>query len=196
MRRALPAAIQSSDRWHLWHGLAQAAEKVAAAHSRCWAATAPKRQSLVQEQTTLERWHAIHNLLDQGTGLLDCSRRLGLSLDTVKRYARVPEPQRLRRPPQYRACLVDPYRDHLRARRAAEPGVSVPRLLAEITELGYTGGQNLLYRYINQDDSTGTAHFHCRLRQVSNTRACRRCCMAGWFACQGVKPSLCGAFRH
>ncbi len=68
----------------------------------------------------------------------------------MKRYSRVPEPQRLRRPPQYRACLVDPYRDHLRARRAAEPGVPVLRLLAEITALGYTGGQNLLYRYINQ----------------------------------------------
>ncbi|MFI2477843.1 transposase family protein [Nocardia xishanensis] len=82
--------------------------------------------------------------------LLDCSRRLGLSLNTVKRYARVPEPNRLRRPPQYRACLVDAYRDHLRARRAAEPGVPVLRLFAEITELGYTGGLNLLYKYINQ----------------------------------------------
>nr|WP_245548293.1 ISL3 family transposase [Nocardia pneumoniae] len=150
VRRAVPAAIQTSDRWHLWHGLAQAAEKVVAAHSSCWAAAGPKRQSLVREESTIERWHAIHDLLDQGVGLLDCSRRLGLSLNTVKRYSRVPEPQRLRRPPHYRACLVDPYRDHLRARRAAEPGVPVLRLLAEITELGYTGGQNLLYRYINQ----------------------------------------------
>jgi hypothetical protein len=126
------------------------AEKVVAAHSSCWAAAAPKRQSLTREQTTLERWHAIHDLLDQGIGLLDCSRRLGISLDTVKRYARVPEPQRLRRPPQYRACLVDAYRDHLRARRAAEPGVPVLRLFAEIKELGYTGGLNLLYKYVNQ----------------------------------------------
>ncbi|WP_228001291.1 ISL3 family transposase [Nocardia australiensis] len=150
VRRALPAAIQDSDRWHLWHRLAQTAEKAVAAHSSCWAAAAPKRQSLVREQSTLERWHAIHDLLDQGVGLLDCSRRLGLSLNTVKRYARVREPQRLRRPPQYRACLVDAYRDHLRARRAAEPGVPVLRLFAEITELGYTGGLNLLYKYVNQ----------------------------------------------
>ncbi|WP_425296940.1 ISL3 family transposase [Nocardia abscessus] len=150
VRRALPAAIQVSDRWHLWHGLAQVAEKAVAAHSSCWAAAAPKRQSLTREQTTLERWHAIHALLDQGVGLLDCSRRLGISLNTVKRYARVPEPQRLRRPHQYRACLVDAYRDHLRARRAAEPGVPVLRLFAEIKELGYTGGLNLLYKYVNQ----------------------------------------------
>jgi Transposase len=77
------------------------------------------------------------------------------TLNTVKRYARVPEPQRLRRPPQYRACLVDDYRDHLRARRAAEPGVPVQRLFAEITALGYTGGLNLLYKYINQGRLSG-----------------------------------------
>jgi transposase len=150
VRRALPAARQASDRWHLWHGLAQVAEKAVAAHSACWAKAGPKRQLLTREQTTLERWRAIHSLLDQGVGLLDCSRRLGLSLNTVKRYARVPEPDRLRRPPQYRACLVDGYRDHLRARRAAEPGVPVLRLFEEIKALGYTGGLNLLYKYVNQ----------------------------------------------
>jgi hypothetical protein len=98
----------------------------------------PQRQTLAREKTTLERWHAVHELLDRGVGLLDCSRRLDLSLNTVKRYARAPEPQQLRRPPQYRACLVDDYRDHLRVRRTAEPGVSVKQLLEEITAMGYT----------------------------------------------------------
>lgn len=150
VRRALPAAQQVSDRWHLWHGLAEVAQKAVAAHSSCWAEAGPRRQTLTREKTTLERWHAVHNLLNQGVGLLDCSRRLGLSLNTVKRYARVREPERLRRPPQYRACLVDPYRDHLRARRAAEPGVPVLQLFDEITALGYAGGLNLLYKYVNQ----------------------------------------------
>jgi hypothetical protein len=50
----------------------------------------------VREQTTRERWNKVHRLLDQGVGLLDCSRRLGLALNTVKRYARMPEPQALR----------------------------------------------------------------------------------------------------
>ncbi len=150
IRRSLPAATQVSDRWHLWHGLARVAEKLVAAHSGCWAKAGPKRQALTREQTTLERWHSVHNLLNHGVGSLDCSRQLGLSLNTITRYARVPEPQRLRRPPQYRACLVDDYREHLRARRAADPGVPVLRLFEEITKLGYTGGLNLLYRYINQ----------------------------------------------
>lgn len=128
IRRALPNALQVSDRWHLWHGLARSVRDVVAAHSRCWAASGPKRQTLVRETITLQRWHAVHNLLDQGVGLLDCSRRLGLSLNTVERYARAAEPDRLRMPPQYRACSVDPYRDHLRRRRAEQPGVPVLHL--------------------------------------------------------------------
>lgn len=150
VRRANPAATQVSDRWHLWHGLAQVVEKTVVAHSACWSPAAPKYRQLKGGATTLQRWQAVHELLDQGIGLLDCSRRLGISLNTVERYARAPEPQRLRRPPQYRPCLVDPYRDHMRARRAADPGVPVLQLLAEIKALGYTGGQNLLYRYVSQ----------------------------------------------
>lgn len=149
IRRALPDTVQASDRWHLWHGLAGAVE-TAVAHARCWAAAGPKRQTLTRETTTLKRWYAVHNLLDNGVGLLDCARRLGLALNTVKRYARAAEPNQLRRPPQYRACLVDPYRDHLRRRREAEPGVSVLHLFHEIKALGYTGGINLLHKYLNQ----------------------------------------------
>ncbi|MFE9580560.1 hypothetical protein ACFYO1_29565 [Nocardia sp. NPDC006044] len=63
---------------------------------------------MTREQSTIERWHAIHDLLDHGVGLLDRARRLGLGLNTVKRHARVPEPDRLRRPPQYRAVWPIP----------------------------------------------------------------------------------------
>ncbi|MEV6073436.1 ISL3 family transposase [Nocardia sp. NPDC052001] len=149
-RRALPGVMQASDRWHLWNGLGRVVEKAVVAHSVCWAEAGPKRQQLTRETTTLQRWHDIHALLGQGVGLLDCSRRLGLGLNTVKRYARVPQPDRLRRPPQYRACLVDPYRDHLRTRRAAEPGVAVAHLFAELKTLGYAGSLNLLHKYLNQ----------------------------------------------
>ena len=89
-------------------------------------------------------------MLDQDVGLLDCGRRLNLSLNTVKRYARASEPDRLRRVPQYRPTLVDPYREHLRHRRAEEPGIPVTQLLDEIRELGYPGSANLLHRYLNQ----------------------------------------------
>ena len=83
-------------------------------------------------------------------GLLECARRLNLSLNTVKRYDRASEPERLQRVPKYRPTLVDPHRDHLRKRRAEEPGVPLQQLLREIRELGYQGSSNLLVRYINQ----------------------------------------------
>lgn len=150
VRRALPGAVQAGDRWHLWHGLAEAMLKEVAAHSSCWAAAGPPRKDSKLAQTTAERWRQVHDLLDKGTGLLECSRRLGLSLNTVKRYARAAEPARMIRAPKYRATLVDPYRDHLRARRAADPAVPIQQLLTEIRELGYTGSMNLLYRYITQ----------------------------------------------
>jgi transposase len=150
VRRALPGAVQSGDRWHLWHGLAEAVQKEVAAHSSCWAAAGPPPKDGKHAQTTAERWRQVHDLLGKGTGLLECSRRLNLSLNTVKRYARAAEPERMIRAPRYRPTLVDPYRDHLRQRRAEDPAVPVTRLLAEIRELGYTGSLNLLYRYITQ----------------------------------------------
>jgi hypothetical protein len=100
--------------------------------------------------TTRQRWHQVHDLLDQGVGLLDCARRLNLALNTVKRYARVPEPDRLTRAPAFRPTLVDPYRDYLKRRRAEQPAVPVLRLFREITEQGYPGSHNLLVRYLNQ----------------------------------------------
>ena len=43
-----------------------------------------------------------------------------------------------------------PYRDDLRARRAADPDVPITRLLAEIGELGYIDSANPLVRYLDQ----------------------------------------------
>ncbi|MGH3272157.1 MAG: hypothetical protein ACRDN1_24290 [Trebonia sp.] len=149
MRSALPDAVQCGDRWHLWHLLAEAAAKETAAHCACRAEGAPLREGR-RAETTAERWQQVHDLRSQGAGLLDCPRRLGLALNTVKRYDRIDAPGRLRRAAQYRPTLVDPYRDYLRKRRAEEPGVPVRQLLREIRELGYPGSSNLLVRYINQ----------------------------------------------
>ena len=157
VRRALPGAIQVGDRWHLWHGLAGAVLKEVAAHSSCWAAAGPPLKEGRQAQTTAERWRQVHDLTDKGTGLLECSRRPGLSLNTVKRYARAAEPARMIRAPRYRPTLVDPYRGHLRARQAQDPAVPVHQLLAEIREQGYNGSVNLLYRYITHGRSNPAA---------------------------------------
>jgi transposase len=149
VRSALPDAVQCGDRWHLWHLLGEAAAKEVAAHSACWAEGAPLREGK-RAETNLERWQQVRDLRSQGAGLLDCSRRLGLALNTVKRYDQADKPERLRRAAQYRPTLVDPYRDYLRERRLEEPGVPVQQLLREIRERGYPGSSNLLVRYINQ----------------------------------------------
>lgn len=147
---ALPEVPQVADRWHLWHNLGEAVLKEAHAHASCWAKSGPPSQARTREETTRQRWQQVHDLLDKKVGLLECTRRLQLSLNTVKRYARIPEPEQLKKAPQYRPTLVDPYREHLRRRREQDPAVSVRQLLEEIKELGYQGSQNLLYRYINQ----------------------------------------------
>ncbi|OLT25775.1 hypothetical protein BJF83_22595 [Nocardiopsis sp. CNR-923] len=141
---------QSRQRPDRPNNLSEAVPKEVASHSTCWAKAGPPRQKLDHQESTIERWHHIHGMLGQGVGLLECARRLHLSLNTVKRYARASEPDRLRRAPQYRACLVDPYRDHLRRRREEDPAVPVQHLFGEIRRLGYTGSLNLLYKYINQ----------------------------------------------
>lgn len=47
--------------------------------------------------------YAVRDLLHAGIGLVGCSQRLGVALNTVERYVRTAEPDRLRRPPRYRA---------------------------------------------------------------------------------------------
>jgi transposase len=145
-----PAIVQVADRWHVWHSLAEAAFKEVAAHSSCWASLGPPINQGRRASTTRERWQQVHELLDQGVGLLECARRLNLGINTVKRYARHNEPERMVRAPGYRPTLVDPYREHLRTRRAQDPAVPVTTLLQEIKALGYTGSANLLTRYITQ----------------------------------------------
>ncbi|WP_431197157.1 ISL3 family transposase [Streptomyces flavusporus] len=156
IRQALPEAVQVSDRWHLWSNLCGKVLAEVRSHAACWAtAVNPARPGGVREQTTRERWQRVHHLLDQGVGLLECARRLDGALNTVKRYARMKEPTGDRRAPRYKPTLVDPYRDHLRTRRAEDPAVAVLQLFREIQEPGYTGSLNLLYRYITQGRAEG-----------------------------------------
>ncbi|SDP95648.1 ISL3 family transposase [Lentzea jiangxiensis] len=148
IRQAVPHAVQASDRWHLWHNLAAAVEKTVIAHATCWNTTPTPRTRRWPHARTRKRFAAVHALLAQGAGLLECARCLGWALNTVKRYARAQRVEELLRPPRYGACLVDRHRDLVRQRLAEK--VPVTRILAEIREQGYTGSANLLVRYINQ----------------------------------------------
>jgi hypothetical protein len=147
--RALPGAVQAEDRWHLWHLLGEAVRKEVAAHCACWARGTRMREGK-RAETTLERWRQVRELRSQNVGLLECARRLNLSLNTVKLYDRASEPERMQRVPKYQPTLVDPHRGYFRKRRAEEPGVPLAQVLREIRERGYQGSSNLLARYVNQ----------------------------------------------
>jgi transposase len=162
IRDGAPKAVQVSDRWHLWHNLGGAVEKTVIAHRTCWRTPPfpptpqqpPRPVRAIDERTrTPARRRAQTARAGRGPAR-NAPGRLGWALNTVKRYARAATAEQLQRPPRYGRTLVDPYRDHLRRRLAAEPQMPVTRLLAEIREIGYTGSANLLVRYLNQ----GRAH--------------------------------------
>jgi transposase len=147
IRQAAPKAVQASDRWHLWHNLAAAVEKTVVAYAARWNST-PRATDSALAARTRQRFAAVHALLADGVGLLECARRLGWSLNTVKRYARAQKVEELLRPPRYGPCLLDAHHDLIRRRLADKTPVT--RILGEIREQGYTGSANLLVRYINQ----------------------------------------------
>jgi transposase len=87
IRRALPDAVQAGDRWHLWPKPGRGGPEGSGRAQRLLGSRRPPLNEGRQAQTTAERWRQVHDLTDRGTGQLECSRRLGLSLNTVKRYA-------------------------------------------------------------------------------------------------------------
>jgi transposase len=89
---------------------------------------------------TLESVFMIHELRAQGVSISAIARQLGLDRKTVRRHieAGVHPPAYGPRPP--RGSIIDPYREYLRARVEAYPGLSARRLLREIQAQGYTGG--------------------------------------------------------
>ncbi|MDF5757322.1 ISL3 family transposase [Spongiactinospora sp. TRM90649] len=151
-RDGAPQAVQCADRRHLLKNLSEAIEKPALAHRGCFRdiATGQGRDEGPTVRRTRSRYAAIHALLGQGLANNEIAHRLNLALNTVKKYARAPRGEQLIGGTKRGTTLVDPFRDHLRSRRAAEPGVTVWTLLREIKSMGYRGGSTLLYRYLGQ----------------------------------------------
>jgi transposase len=169
-RLGAPGAIHVADRWHLYHNLAEAVERVVSAHHACLREPGPSRTAPVEEPARAdtaeagdaprdprrfhdrvhERHAAVHELLGQDRGIKQIARDLDLAIGTVRRYARAAAPGDLLHDQwQHLAGPLDQYKPHLR-RRLAEGCTNAAALHTEIKELGFPGTYTAVRRYVRE----------------------------------------------
>ena len=111
-----PDAVQVADRWHLWHNLGEAVERAVTRHRQHLAAavTAPAavpsvlpapepapqpEPALLRTGRIADRTRArhadVHRLLADGRSFRETAAALGLSRNTVRRFARTASPEQL-----------------------------------------------------------------------------------------------------
>jgi transposase len=163
--RGAPEAIQVADRWHLWRNLGEAVERVVAKHRTCLNAAAitptmaappppePERQRSARQgrlaERTRERHTAVHARLAQHTSLRDIAAELGLSRNTVRRFARAASAEELlvNDGTGRRAKLLDTHADYLR-RRWNQGCTDAARLWEELRDRGYRGSYATVRDYV------------------------------------------------
>ena len=179
-RTGAPQAIQVADRWHLWHNLAEYAEKTVAAHRGCLKETTPaagtasgappgpgrpdaepdagpepppdglrdvcgRERRLVAR--TRERHAAVHELLAAGQSLGAISRALGLSRNTVLRFARAASADELLVKATSRENSLDPFKPYLNQRR--DEGITDASVLhAGLQARGWRGSAQAVRLYV------------------------------------------------
>jgi len=164
-RLGVPGAVHAADRWHLWHNLAEAAERLVARNAVDLREPVPSAETIVEHAAGAEpavretpprlaarirqRHAAVHALLAQGRGARQIAAQLQLARGTVRRYARAATPE-LMMTGQWqgqRPSILDPYNPYLR-RRIEEGQTNGARLLEEITARGYRGSTSILRAYL------------------------------------------------
>lgn len=162
-RLGAPDAIHVADRWHIWHNLAEAVERVVtrnAVHLREPATLPPDPAQFApptqREDTPArlaarirERHAAVHALLAEGRGIKQIATQLRLARNTVRRYARAGAAEALMTG-QWQAGrprILDPFRPYL-IQRLAEGQTNASRLHEELAARGYRGGGSNLRDYL------------------------------------------------
>ena len=148
-RAGAPDAMQVADRWHLWHNLTEATEKCVIQHRACLREPAtpddPPIQTPESDAPTAliariqERYAAVQELINGGTGYKPAARQLGLAVNTVKRYARAASADKLLESAA-RPCNLDEFKPYLH-QRISQGQASPIRLFEEIHAQGYTGSK-------------------------------------------------------
>ncbi|MEV5754810.1 ISL3 family transposase [Actinoallomurus sp. NPDC052308] len=164
--RGAPEAIQVADRWHMWRNLGEAVERTVAKHRACLrdlpstvmdenhppvpaladpGPASPQRRSGRLPERTRRRHAAVHDLIAQGHPLRAIARELGISRNTVRRFARASEPEELlvNDGTGRRRKTLDRYAPYLR-QRWMQGCTNAEQLLGEIRAMGYRGGGTAL----------------------------------------------------
>ena len=173
-RDGAPEAIQVADRWHLWHNLGEYVEKAVAAHRGCLTrpagapedgggpaspgqgTPAPAEPEGLRDvcgrdrrlvARTQDRHVAVHGLLAAGHSERTAARILGLSRNTVHRYAAAASTGELLVKATSRASKLDRYKPYLRQRW--NEGITTATVLhAELQARGWQGSVQAVERYV------------------------------------------------
>ena len=172
-RQGAPGTIQVADRWHLYHNLAEHAEKTVARHRDCLKEPEPQHQqpqpgdqaaadlqqaaAAAAEQRaadsalarrTRERYEQVQALRAQGLGIKPITRQTGLAKETVRRFYRAATvDELLAKTMDGRPSLLDEYKPYLH-QRWNEGCSNVRQLHAELRDRGYRGGYGTIRDYV------------------------------------------------
>jgi transposase len=157
--RGAPDAVQVADRWHLWHNLGEAVERAVARYREHLPAAAVAQAQPPPGATgpepgpphavsrsgrlagrTRSRHDSVHQMLADGRSIREIAAELGLSRNTVRRFARAGSPEELlvNDGTGRRASILDEHEAYLRERWNAGC-TNAAQLWQEIRGRGYPG---------------------------------------------------------
>lgn len=176
-----PDALQVADRWHIWHNLGEAVERVVARYRNCLdtitdterdtdpAGTDRQKIPVIPEVVappadrtdkwavrTRERYAAVHTLLADGASMRSIGARLGLARGTVRRFARAADVEELlvNTGTGQRRSLLEEFKPYLH-QRWNEGCTNATELFHEIKARGYSGGPKIVMNYLHPFRATG-----------------------------------------
>jgi len=164
--RGAPDAVQVADRWHLWHNLGEAVERAVSRHREhlpaavtaqaagSAPATAPEAAPVAPRtgriaDRTRGRHADVHQMLAGGSSFGEIAAVLGLSRNTIRRFARAASPEELlvHDGTGQRASILDEHAPYLHERWNS--GCTNAALLwHEIRARGYQGSCRQVRGYL------------------------------------------------
>ena len=173
-RDGAPGAIQVADRWHLWHNLAEYAEKTVTRHRGCLKEQ-PAADAAGDEDTpavpdgsldvcgrerqtarrTRERYAEIRQRLDAGQPEAAIRRATGLDRRTVQKHARAASADELVAG-MSRESRLDEFKPYI-CQRWNQGLTDASQIHAELRQRGWTGSPQTVRRYVHLLRQAGPA---------------------------------------